>query len=78
MNLKVILEPSGEVGFTGIVPSVPGCISEGDTREEASAKSHEAIELSLDPTLRAPASKVVPRFPAVGPGSWRARPQSDL
>ena len=35
MKLKVILEPSDEGGFTVYVPSLPGCISEGDTIEEA-------------------------------------------
>ena len=49
MNLKVILEPSDEGGFTAIVPSLPGCISEGDTRDEALANVREAIELYLEP-----------------------------
>ena len=47
MNLKVILEPSDEGGFTAIVPSLPGCISEGDTRDEALSNVREAIELYL-------------------------------
>ena len=33
MNFKVILEPSPEGGFTVYVPSLPGCISEGETKE---------------------------------------------
>ncbi len=49
MKLKVILEPSDEGGFTAIVPSLPGCISEGDNREEALANIREAIELYLEP-----------------------------
>jgi len=49
MNLQVILEPSDEGGFTAYVPSLPGCISEGDTREEAQANIKEAIELYLEP-----------------------------
>jgi predicted RNase H-like HicB family nuclease len=49
MNLKVMLEPSEEGGFTVYVPSLPGCISEGDTREEALANIREAIELYLEP-----------------------------
>ena len=32
-----------------MVPSLPGCISEGDTREEAVANIREAIELYLEP-----------------------------
>jgi len=49
MNLKVIMEPSEEGGFTVFVPSLPGCISEGDTREEALQNIREAIELYLEP-----------------------------
>jgi len=49
MRLKVVLEPSDEGGFTIYVPSLPGCISEGDTKEEALANIKEAIELYLEP-----------------------------
>ncbi|MEI6503775.1 MAG: type II toxin-antitoxin system HicB family antitoxin [Armatimonadota bacterium] len=49
MTLKVVLEPSDEGGFTAYVPSLPGCLSEGDTREEAMANLREAIELYLEP-----------------------------
>jgi len=47
MKLKIVLEPSDEGGFTVYVPSLPGCISEGDTKEEAMANIKEAIELYL-------------------------------
>ena len=49
MKLKVILEPSDEGGYTVYVPSLPGCVSEGDTREEALANIRDAIELYLEP-----------------------------
>jgi predicted RNase H-like HicB family nuclease len=49
MKLKVILEPSNEGGYTVYVPSLPGCISEGDTFEEAMKNIREAIELYLEP-----------------------------
>jgi predicted RNase H-like HicB family nuclease len=49
MNLKVVLEPSTEGGFTAYVPSLPGCISEGDNRNEAVRNIREAIELYLEP-----------------------------
>ncbi|MFW5785572.1 MAG: type II toxin-antitoxin system HicB family antitoxin, partial [Chitinispirillaceae bacterium] len=48
MRLKVVLEPSEEGGFTAIVPSLPGCISEGDSKEEALKNIREAIELYLE------------------------------
>jgi predicted RNase H-like HicB family nuclease len=49
VNLKIILEPSDEGGYTASVPTLPGCVSEGDTREEALANIREAIELYLEP-----------------------------
>ena len=49
MRFKIVLEPSDEGGFTAYVPSLPGCISEGDTEQEALANIHEAIELYLEP-----------------------------
>ncbi|RMF32651.1 MAG: type II toxin-antitoxin system HicB family antitoxin [Chloroflexi bacterium] len=49
MRFKVVLEPSEEGGYTVYVPSLPGCISEGDTVEEALKNIQEAIELYLEP-----------------------------
>jgi len=50
MKVRIILEPSGDGGFTAIiVPSLPGCISEGETREDTLANIREAIELYLEP-----------------------------
>lgn len=49
MKLNVILEPSEEGGFTALVPSLPGCISEGETVDEALTNVQEAIELYLEP-----------------------------
>jgi len=45
---KVILEPQKEGGYTVTVPSLPGCISEGDTYEQALANIKEAIILYLE------------------------------
>lgn len=49
MKLKVILEPSSEGGYTVYVPSLPGCISEGNTLKKALTNIREAIELYLEP-----------------------------
>ncbi len=49
MKFRVVLEPSEEGGFTAYVPSLPGCISEGETREEALINIQEAIALYLEP-----------------------------
>jgi predicted RNase H-like HicB family nuclease len=48
MKLKIILEPCEEGGYTAIVPSLPGCISEGDSKEEALLNIKEAINLYLE------------------------------
>ena len=49
MKITAAFEPSDEGGYTVYVPSLPGCISEGDTVEEALANIREAIELYLEP-----------------------------
>ena len=49
MHIRVILEPSDEGGFTVHVPALPGCVSEGETVEDALANIREAIELYLEP-----------------------------
>ncbi len=45
---KVIFEPQEEGGYTATVPSLPGCISEGDNYDEALANIKEAIALYLE------------------------------
>lgn len=49
MIIKIVLEPSEDGGYTVYAPSLPGCISEGDSREEAIKNIREAIELYLEP-----------------------------
>ena len=50
MRLKIVLEPTDEGGYTVHVPALPGCISEGESRDEAIVSIREAIELYLDAT----------------------------
>lgn len=45
MKIRVVLEASDEGGYTVYAPSLPGCISEGDTEEEALINIKEAVEL---------------------------------
>jgi predicted RNase H-like HicB family nuclease len=47
MRIKVVLEPQEEGGYTVHVPSLQGCLSEGDTIEEALKNIKEAILLYL-------------------------------
>ncbi len=49
MKITIILEPQEEGGFTAFVPSLPGCVSQGETKEEAIKNIKEAIELYLEP-----------------------------
>ncbi len=49
MRFKVVLEPSEEGGYTIYAPSLLGCISEGESVNQAMANIQEAIELYLEP-----------------------------
>jgi predicted RNase H-like HicB family nuclease len=44
MKLHVILEQDEDGYFVAEVPALPGCLSQGKTREEALANVREAIE----------------------------------
>ena len=49
MKLRVVLEPSSEGGYTAYVPSLPGCVSEGETKAAVLRNIKEAIQLYLEP-----------------------------
>ena len=49
MDIKIVLEEQEEGGYTVYVPSLPGCISQGETVEESLKNIKEAIELWLEP-----------------------------
>ncbi len=44
----VLLPDPEEGGFTVMVPAVPGCITEGETLDEALANAREALQLHLE------------------------------
>ena len=46
--MKIVLEEQEEGGFTVYVPSLPGCISQGETINEALKNIKEAVGLYLD------------------------------
>ena len=48
MRFTVVLEQELDEGFVVSVPSLPGCFSQGDTREDALRNIREAIELYLE------------------------------
>lgn len=45
---QVILHEDEDGGYWVEVPSLPGCISQGDTKEEALANIKEAIEAYVE------------------------------
>lgn len=46
-TFTVVLEPDEISGYTAIVPSLPGVVTQGETLEEALANARDAIELCL-------------------------------
>jgi predicted RNase H-like HicB family nuclease len=54
---RVILRGEPEGGYTLMVPSLPGCITYGDTIEEAIKMGREAIELYIE-SLRAHSEEI--------------------
>ena len=48
MKYTVILEREADGGYVVSVPVLPGCVSQGDTREESLGNIREAIELCLE------------------------------
>ncbi len=51
LNYRIRLEKEEEGGYTVIVPALPGCVTFGETVEEAIAMAKEAIEGYIE-TLR--------------------------
>jgi len=47
-SFKIHLHKQSEGGFTVTVPSLPGCITEGDTIDEALEMAKEAIALYIE------------------------------
>ena len=50
LSLAVILHHAQEGGYWAEVPSLPGCVSQGETVAETTANMKEAIELWLEGT----------------------------
>ena len=50
-NYKILLNKEEEGGYMVTVPALPGCITQGDTIDEAVAMAKEAIELYIEELL---------------------------
>jgi antitoxin HicB len=48
LNYRVLLQKEPEGGYTVIVPLLPGCVTYGETIEEAKKMAKDAIELYLE------------------------------
>ena len=48
LSYRILLRKEPEGGYTVVVPSLPGCVTYGDTIKEAIAMAKEAIELYIE------------------------------
>ncbi|HYL85977.1 MAG TPA: type II toxin-antitoxin system HicB family antitoxin [Candidatus Angelobacter sp.] len=48
MKYTVVLQREDDGGYVVTVPTLPGCVSQGSTREEALRNIEEAIEVYLE------------------------------
>ena len=51
-DYRVILEPEPDGGFSVWVPALPGCVSQGESLEEALANIREAIQSYVGSALK--------------------------
>ena len=47
-NYKVVLEEQEEGGFVAYVPTLPGCATQGETRDETMNNIKEAISVYME------------------------------
>lgn len=53
MGYTVILEQEADGGYVVTVPALPGCVTQGDSRDEALRNIREAIELYIEDCVAA-------------------------
>lgn len=51
MKYTVIIEKGRESGFVAYCPLLKGCVSQGETREEALKNIREAVEVDVEALL---------------------------
>jgi len=47
-NFRIMLRKEPEGGYTAFVPSLPGCVTYGETIDEAIVMTREAVELYIE------------------------------
>ncbi len=55
MKIKIVVHEAEEGGYWAEVPSIPGCVTEGDSFEELLSNLYEAIEGCLSVDVKAAA-----------------------
>ena len=53
MRYTVILEQEADGGYVATVPALPGCVSQGDTRDEAMKNIRGAADLYIEDCIAA-------------------------
>jgi predicted RNase H-like HicB family nuclease len=53
MRYTVILEREADGGYVATVPALPGCVSQGDTRDEVMRNIREAADLYIEDCIAA-------------------------
>jgi predicted RNase H-like HicB family nuclease len=53
MRYTVILEREEDGGYVATVPALPGCVSQGDTRDEVMRNIREAADLYIEDCIAA-------------------------
>ena len=48
MNLRVLIYEAEDGGYWAKVPAIPGCVSQGSTKDEAITNVRDAIKLCLE------------------------------
>ncbi len=48
LRYTVVLLPDADGGYVVTVPSLPGCVTQGDSREDALRNAQEAIEVYIE------------------------------
>ena len=74
MRYTVVMEREPDGGFVATVPVLPGCVSQGDSRDEALRNIQEAAELYVEDCRAAgdPAPEEVDReFVELKTGTYR-------
>jgi predicted RNase H-like HicB family nuclease len=63
MKLKVIIHRAEEGGFWAEVPSIPGCVTQGESLDELSRNIYETVEgclsVNLDELILIDSDKVI-------------------